>query len=148
MNQSKKVVISLKGKFISIFMLYLLCFWNASYLPSTEIDTYLFFSPLQSIKIPILLDSHTWIWENMLSISFQMDKIFPNYVTKQIIRKTYAPKKMLFRENYRVWQTSFGFHFILESSMVKNLSLISLVCGIFKNNTNKLIYKTETDLQT
>ena len=26
--------------------------------------------------------------------------------------------------------------------------IISLICGIFKNDTNELIYKTETDLQT
>ena len=26
--------------------------------------------------------------------------------------------------------------------------VISFICGIYKNNTNELIYKTETDLQT
>ena len=57
-------------------------------------------------------------------------------------------QNILFRGNYQASQTSLGFHFILESSMIKNLSMMSLICGIFKNNTNKLIYKTETDSKT
>ena len=30
----------------------------------------------------------------------------------------------------------------------KNIILRSLICGILKNDTNELIYKTETDSQT
>ena len=57
-------------------------------------------------------------------------------------------QNILFRGNYQTSQTSLGFHFILESSIIKNLSMMSFICGIFKNSTNKLIYKTETDLKT
>ena len=57
-------------------------------------------------------------------------------------------QNILFRGNYQTSQTSFVFHIILESSIIKNLSMMSLICGIFKNSTNKLIYKTETDLKT
>ena len=32
--------------------------------------------------------------------------------------------------------------------MIKNLSMMSLICGIFKNYINKLIYNTETDSKT
>ena len=32
--------------------------------------------------------------------------------------------------------------------MIKNLSMMSLICGIFKKYINKLIYNTETDSKT
>ena len=35
-----------------------------------------------------------------------------------------------------------------EVSQRKTNIIVELICGILKNNTNKLTYKTETDSQT
>ena len=36
---------------------------------------------------------------------------------------------------------------LIEVSQRKTNIIVELICGILKNNTNKLIYKTETDSQ-